>query len=145
MSLLLIDCPHCRHEIYVPANVQTICPKCRNPVIAEAPLLRAAPKSRAPFRGGALLYFALLVLIIPLVLTASLWAAPYLPDLGGFMQGGPLLLMGLLLYFLPSVIASSRHATNSGLIFLLNFLTGVTIIGWVAAFIWAAVDKPAQA
>lgn len=145
MTPLLIACPHCRRDVYVPANVETTCPRCRKPIIAEALAASPAPKPAAPFRGGALLYFALLVLIIPLVLMAALWVAPHLPDLSGFVRGSPLLFMGLLVYFLPSVIASSRHATNSGLIFLLNLLTGVTVIGWIAAFIWAAVDKPAQA
>jgi hypothetical protein len=37
------------------------------------------------------------------------------------------------LYFLPTLIAASRKATNGGSVFLINLLTGWTIIGWFVA------------
>jgi Superinfection immunity protein len=46
-----------------------------------------------------------------------------------------------LLYFLPSIIG--RNKKDAGAIFLLNLLLGWTLVGWVAAFLWAcASDRP---
>lgn len=52
-----------------------------------------------------------------------------------------LFLFAFLLYFVPALIANSRKAKNNNYICLLNLLTGWTIIGWIAAFIWAVIDK----
>ena len=41
----------------------------------------------------------------------------------------------VLLYFLPAIIG--RDKADAGGIFLLNFFLGWTLIGWVAAFLWA--------
>lgn len=54
-------------------------------------------------------------------------------------------LVGLLLlipYLLPTWIANSRRCRNDGVIFLVNFFLGWTVIGWVAALVWAATDEP---
>jgi hypothetical protein len=65
-----------------------------------------------------------------------------------FLLGLPILLLILLaivalaIHFLPTIVAGSRHARNFWLIFLLNFFFGWTLIGWIAALIWAAVDQP---
>ncbi|HEY1424083.1 MAG TPA: superinfection immunity protein [Candidatus Acidoferrum sp.] len=46
-----------------------------------------------------------------------------------------------LLYFLPAIIG--RDKSDATGIFLLNLFLGWTLIGWVAAFIWAcASDRP---
>ena len=50
--------------------------------------------------------------------------------------------IGIIICFLPTIIAYCRKADSGSLIFLLNLLMGWTIIGWVAAFIWSAIDKP---
>jgi hypothetical protein len=42
----------------------------------------------------------------------------------------------LVLYFLPAIIGKDKR--NAGSIFLLNLLGGWTVIGWLAALIWAA-------
>jgi len=47
----------------------------------------------------------------------------------------------MLLYFLPAIFG--RDKSNATGIFLLNLFLGWTLIGWVAAFIWAiASDRP---
>ena len=52
------------------------------------------------------------------------------------------LLILTLLYFLPSVIGKDKHDAMG--IFLVNLFLGWTLIGWVAAFLWAiAADRPA--
>lgn len=59
--------------------------------------------------------------------------------------------MGLILlaalYFIPSFVAGFRSHHNAGAIVALNVLLGWTLIGWVAALVWAltAVNKPASA
>ncbi len=51
------------------------------------------------------------------------------------------LLFVVVLYFLPAIIG--RDKSDATGIFLLNLFLGWTLIGWVAAFIWAiASDRP---
>jgi len=46
-----------------------------------------------------------------------------------------------LLYFLPSILGKDKK--DAGGIFLLNLLLGWTLVGWVAAMVWAcASDRP---
>jgi Superinfection immunity protein len=49
------------------------------------------------------------------------------------------LVLALLLavYFLPALIARDRKHHNAAAIFVLNLLLGWTLLGWVAALIWA--------
>jgi Superinfection immunity protein len=52
------------------------------------------------------------------------------------------LLVLTLLYFLPSIIGKDKRDATG--IFLVNLFLGWTLIGWVAAFLWAcAADQPA--
>jgi Superinfection immunity protein len=44
----------------------------------------------------------------------------------------------LALYFLPSIIA--RNHERAGAICVLNLFTGWSVVGWVAAFIWACTS-----
>jgi quinol-cytochrome oxidoreductase complex cytochrome b subunit len=46
------------------------------------------------------------------------------------------------LYLLPWIIAKHRKHHNSMPIFLVNFFFGVTVIGWLAALIWACTSPP---
>jgi hypothetical protein len=46
-----------------------------------------------------------------------------------------LLILSALLYFLPTIIA--RHKADVMGIFLVNFLLGWTVIGWIVALVWA--------
>jgi hypothetical protein len=141
MNTLLIDCPHCSREIRVPANVETTCPKCRNPVIAEAPVLRAQAKRPKAAKGSPWLLLTLLsVLVFALFVV---FMEGFALD-AGFLMNVCGVAAGSFIYFIPTVIASSRGAVSKNMIFVLNLLLGVTVIGWIAAFIWAAVDKPAQ-
>jgi hypothetical protein len=51
------------------------------------------------------------------------------------------LLFVVFLYFLPAILG--RDKSDATGIFLLNLFLGWTLIGWVAAFIWAiAADRP---
>ncbi len=55
----------------------------------------------------------------------------------------PLLLVILAVYFLPAIVAGGREHQSARAIFGLNLLLGWTLLGWVAAFVWALTD-PAQ-
>jgi len=55
-------------------------------------------------------------------------------DAGGGVIGS-LLFLGL--YFVPTIVASVHHHHNTLAIGALNLLLGWTVIGWIAALIWA--------
>lgn len=48
-----------------------------------------------------------------------------------------LIIIGIVLYFIPTFIAFRRKHPNKWIIFLINFLLGATLIGWIAALIWS--------
>ena len=48
----------------------------------------------------------------------------------------------LQIYFLPTAIALYRNSEGGSWICLLNLIAGWTLLGWVAAFVWACVAKP---
>ena len=56
-----------------------------------------------------------------------------------------ILLLGFPLYFLPSIIAKTRNNSNTTAITLLNLFLGWTVIGWIAALIWAFTSGSKQA
>lgn len=41
------------------------------------------------------------------------------------------------IYFIPTIVAFRREHSNKWPIFLVNFVFGTTVIGWVASLIWA--------
>lgn len=45
------------------------------------------------------------------------------------------LALATVMYFLPSILGHNKR--NAGAIFLVNFLLGWTIVGWVVALFWA--------
>ena len=50
-------------------------------------------------------------------------------------------IISILLYFLPSFIAASRKHNNFTPIFIINFFTGFTLIGWFVALVWSFTDN----
>jgi len=51
-------------------------------------------------------------------------------------------LAALFLYFIPTVIAVRCRHPKRALIFVVNFLLGVTILGYVGAILWATAPTP---
>lgn len=47
----------------------------------------------------------------------------------------------LMIYFLPATIAVFRDHNNAGAISVLNLLAGWTVIGWIAAMVWASTNN----
>ena len=56
----------------------------------------------------------------------------------GRITEGLLWLILLGAYFLPAIVAAARGHQNAGAIFLLHLFLGWTLVGWVAALVWAA-------
>ena len=52
------------------------------------------------------------------------------------------LLIGTLVYFIPSFVAHYNGNPQLGLVFLVNLFLGWSVIGWMAAFVWAAAGAP---
>ncbi|MFY9876841.1 MAG: superinfection immunity protein [Rhodomicrobium sp.] len=50
-----------------------------------------------------------------------------------------LTIVALLIYFLPSLVAHKKQ--NASAIFILNLFLGWTVLGWVAALVWAATSE----
>lgn len=51
------------------------------------------------------------------------------------------LLLVLIFYFIPAIIASERGTKHGVMIFAINLLFGWTVLGWIAALIWAVTEK----
>jgi len=51
-----------------------------------------------------------------------------------------ILLILLCLYFLPSLVAHFRKRKNENAITVLNLFAGWTVIGWIAALVWAVSE-----
>ncbi|VWD56299.1 hypothetical protein BCO71171_05976 [Burkholderia contaminans] len=60
-------------------------------------------------------------------------------------DGSGFLIMLLLLYFIPAIIAFRRRHHNRTAITALNVLLGWSVIGWIAAFVWALTAVTVQA
>jgi len=51
----------------------------------------------------------------------------------------------LMAYMFPTIIAASKGRSNVGAIAALNILLGWSVIGWIAALVWALTnDKDAK-
>jgi RsiW-degrading membrane proteinase PrsW (M82 family) len=58
------------------------------------------------------------------------------------LAGLLIIVLALVIYLLPAIIAGSRNKTSgtAGVV-LLNIFLGWTLIGWLAAFIWACTGR----
>ena len=54
------------------------------------------------------------------------------------------LIFALSIYFLPSLVAWVRNHHQANAIAVLNLLLGWTILGWIAALVWACTATPGQ-
>jgi len=86
----------------------------------------------------------ILVLIGPigvlanLVIAATMIASSHIepPAIGAMI----LVNVGIALYLLPALIAVLRRHRQPLAIFLLNLVLGWTVLGWIAALVWACVN-----
>ena len=47
----------------------------------------------------------------------------------------------IVVYFVPALIAKQRDTENVEAIFLVNLVFGWTMLGWIAALLWAIFEK----
>ena len=52
-----------------------------------------------------------------------------------------LIVILLAIYFLPAIVALGREKRNKNAILLLNIFLGWTLVGWVVALVWSAMDE----
>ncbi|MEM5436118.1 superinfection immunity protein [Paraburkholderia diazotrophica] len=50
---------------------------------------------------------------------------------------GLVLLAAVIVYFLPAIVADARERDDAFALTVFNVLFGWTVIGWIAAFVWA--------
>jgi hypothetical protein len=48
-----------------------------------------------------------------------------------------LLILGGVIYFIPAIVAHRTEHHNAPAIIVLNLFAGWTVIGWIAALVWA--------
>lgn len=52
--------------------------------------------------------------------------------------------LAIMFYLLPCVISAARGCKHGGMIFFINLVFGWTVLGWIAALIWAIVEAPVE-
>lgn len=62
-------------------------------------------------------------------------------DVVGVVIGFGVLMALVIIYFIPFIIANQRKHRNQAGIFLLTLFAAWTVIGWIAALIWAFSDN----
>lgn len=130
-------CPECNFETRlfpVPRPVSP--PPARGTIPADVPINREAARAGLAAPGE----FAAGLKTVALILIAGAYAAGLafggdglretLIFLGSLVGGG-------LLYFVPALAATNHQHPNRQAIFILNLFAGWTIIGWIAALVWA--------
>jgi Superinfection immunity protein len=55
-----------------------------------------------------------------------------------------LVLLAAILYFIPTGIANQRRVKNRGSIIFINIVFGWTVLGWIAALLWAIMEAPEE-
>ena len=86
-------------------------------------------------------------LAIGLALLIAVWLLWYTISTGNVesaMFTGMFVYLGFFIYFVPVLVAANNNHPAAVSIFLLNLFLGWTVLGWVAALVWAAMPvKPA--
>lgn len=53
-------------------------------------------------------------------------------------------LLSLIFYMIPSIISGKRNTKHFGMICFINVVFGWTVLGWIAALVWAVVEGPEE-
>jgi hypothetical protein len=62
-------------------------------------------------------------------------------DIFAFLFMSLVVILGLGVYFLPTILAAVRKKSNITAIFVLNFLLGWSMLGWVVSLVWAVSEE----
>lgn len=118
-------CPYCCKEIPINAKKCQFCGEW----IKEKPTTE-----NKVYKYSKILFYTIIVLIGVILECVS-------EGSGGGLAFALIATIVLELYFLPTSIADYRKHRNTTIIFIINLFFGETIIGWVAALIWALIDE----
>ena len=84
-------------------------------------------------------FFIVFFLVIQLIAISGNGYSSYTINYGVLLFKTIVLAAGALLYFIPSFVAHHRGHHQMMPIFLLNLFLGWSLLGWVAALVWATV------
>jgi hypothetical protein len=73
----------------------------------------------------------------PVTCGLAMMTTPVMAATDAENTGYAIIVIGLFFYFIPGIVASVRKHRNRTAIGILNLLLGWTLIGWVAALVWA--------
>jgi hypothetical protein len=103
----------------------------------------------------ALVVAVIYYLVVPVV--GFFWSASVAAAADGYRRAvefvtyfarwdrAPFLLLGIAVYLAPAILAFKKGHPNRRGIFLLNLLTGWSVIGWALALVWSLSGKGASA
>jgi hypothetical protein len=114
------------------------------PVLTPAPVASTAtaPLTSRIERAGRRLLHDRIALTGIAVLVLSLVAVPVLLQFGvSFVVLLAVVSIGFGLYALPVIVAWQRDAVHVAPIAVVTVATGWTVLGWIAAFVWALFDR----
>lgn len=136
-------CAWCQNPIEFPADHQgelAPCPHCQRntPLRVAGSGFQAwqAIESRKKRSQITVQILALIIAAIAGVFIYRMW--DYRIDTLAFI----LVAASPIIYFLPSVVG--RKKRNFGAILILNLFLGWTVVGWVAALVWAVTKEPGE-
>jgi hypothetical protein len=127
MKTAKLNCPACDQKLEIPASLLggfVVCPNCQRGF--AVPGRPPRPVSHRIFLGG----FA--ALAAGLIFLAAVNA-----DARELILSLVLFTCGVVVYFAPYIVALQRDHRQREAIFILNLLAGWTVIGWIAAAVWA--------
>jgi DNA-directed RNA polymerase subunit RPC12/RpoP len=121
------------------------CPHCSSETILQLPVAPPPPKQKSKWRfiWWAIPAFAVLIPFLGMCLElrgpeSGKTTRSDVEMLGVLVMG---FLFGAFIYFLPSAIALGRKRRNAAPIIIVNIFFGWTLLGWVAALVWAISDE----
>lgn len=144
------QCPYCGEYIAISAqkcrfcgkwlNEQMqICPYCKEKIPASAK--KCSHCGSVVVRKKSELVKTMSSLAYVIVIFAGLAVELGTNGSGAGLIFAIILLVGMLFCFAPTIVANEKMHKQTNLIFLVNLVFGFTIIGWIAALIWALNDE----
>lgn len=141
------DCPACGRAYSVPDTTGlTVCPKCQ---VDDLPLIKINPikppserKARQPSKLASMISRLVGLTILILLFFLTLLVGSLFSETFDVVYVLPPIALGIYLYILPSLVAYRRDHRNLVPIIIVNLAFGWTLIGWIAALVWATATRP---
>ncbi len=129
--------PHIRDQIKMNAAQQEVMIEFKN--FLKAQQTNQTTESKSKMKTEELTQFQRIGLPIIGITSIVILIVSLLRMIGDIQTvcGLAILVAGIALYFLPSMLAAERSHRNVASIVIINILLGWTLIGWLAALLWA--------